>query len=113
MEVIFCDEAENERRAMPMRERQAMIAAVEKLEQVGDRLGSPHSSAVKGAGATLRELRPRGGRSPWRAFYRRIGDVMVVGAIGPEAGVDRRGFNRAVDAAVVRLAGFEERYRNA
>jgi len=113
VEVIFCDEAETERRAMPARERQAMLAAIEKLRQFGDRLGSPHSSAVLGAGATLRELRPRGGRSPWRAFYRRFGDVIVVGAIGPEAEVDRRGFQRAAEAAIARLATFEERMRNA
>ena len=108
MDVAYCAEAEAELSKLPARERAAMLAAVEKLAVLGDRLPAPHSSAVKGVTATLRELRPRGGRSPWRAFYRRIGDLMVIGAIGPEAQVDARGFNRAVAAAVRRLEEFEE-----
>jgi hypothetical protein len=56
--------------------------------------------AVRGG---VRELRPRGGRSPWRPLYRRIGDVFVVLAVGPEAQNDRRGFDRAVSAAEERL----------
>lgn len=83
-----------------------MQHAFEKLEAVGERLGHPHSSAVKGAEG-LRELRPRGGRSPWRAFYRRIEDVMVVAGIGPEAEVDKRGFGRAVKEATDRLSNLE------
>lgn len=90
---------------LPPNERVAMLHAFEKLEVVGERLGHPHSSAVKGAG--LRELRPRGGRSPWRAFYRRIGDVMVVAGIGPEAEVDKRGLGRAVKKATDRLSDLE------
>jgi hypothetical protein len=39
----------------------------------------PHSSAVRGADRH-RELRSRGGRSSWRAFYRRLSDVFVVAA---------------------------------
>ena len=51
----------------------------------------------------MRELRPRGGRSPWRAFYRRVGDVLVISAIGPEAQSNERGFRAAVERAVRRL----------
>lgn len=47
-------------------------------------LGFHHTSAVQGF-AGLRELRPRAGRSPWRAMYQRVGDVFVIAAIGPEA----------------------------
>ena len=108
MEVVFCAEARKELAALPTRERIAMNAAIEKLSVFGERLSPPHSSAVKGVRSTLRELRPRGGRSPWRAFYRRIGDVMVIGAIGPEAQVDSRGFNRAASTAIERLDSFEE-----
>ncbi len=83
-----------------------MDHAFEKLEALGVRLPFPHQSDVQGAEG-VRELRPRGGRSRWRAFYRRIGDAMVVGAVGPEAKVDRRGFRRAVRLAARRLDALE------
>jgi hypothetical protein len=91
--VEFHPDARPEFRAVPASERLAMQAAVKKLEDHGDRLGAPHTSQVKGA-RSLRELRPRSGRSPWRAFYRRVGDVLVVAAFGPEALVDQQGFDR-------------------
>ena len=91
---------------LPEREREAMLHAREKLDVAGDRLGFPHSSAVQGADR-LRELRPRAGRSPWRAFYRRAGGDIVIAAIGAEANADPRGFRQAVRAAEDRLAGFE------
>jgi hypothetical protein len=74
------------------------------------RLGYPHSSRVRGA-ADLRELRPRAGRSPWRAFYRRIGEEMIVAAFGPEAGVDPLAFERAVSTAVRRLDAYDAELR--
>lgn len=84
-----------------------MQNALEKLEVYGDQLPHPHSSKVKGA-STLRELRPRSGKSAWRAFYRRIGAVMVIGAIGPEARSDPTGFRQAIRAADDRLNAWEE-----
>jgi hypothetical protein len=59
------------------------------------------------APTTLRELRLKGGRSRWRAFYRRVGDRLVVAALGPEAQADRYGFERAVTVACDRLEGLE------
>jgi hypothetical protein len=56
---------------------------------IGPLLGYPHTSAVRGAPA-LRELRPRAGRSAYRALYRQIGEVFVVAAVGPEAQSDPR-----------------------
>ena len=47
-------------------------------------------------------------RSPWRALYRRLGDGLVVLAIGPEAQHDKRGFDRAVRLAEDRLKEIEE-----
>lgn len=82
-----------------------MINAMKKLEAGGVTLGAPHTSQVKGS--TLRELRPRRGRSPYRALYRRIGETMVIGAIAPEAEVNRRGFERAVRRAEARLVQIE------
>lgn len=100
-------EAERERSTLPKTEIGAMINADAKLKALGPALGYPHSSAVRGA-PDLRELRPRGGRSPWRAFYRQVGAGFVVAAVGPEAQMDPRGFRRACQAAVRRLAEIEE-----
>lgn len=83
-----------------------MENALEKLEVYADRLPFPHSSQVKGA-SHLRELRPRAGRSPWRAFYRRVEDVLVVAAVGPEAQADPVRFRRAVQVAEERLSQLE------
>ena len=100
--------ADEERRALPVAERAAMNAAIEKLRAVGARLPFPHQSQVKGA-KSLRELRPRAGRSPWRAFYRQVAPtVFVIAAIGPEAAVDPPRFRRAIAAAEDRLAASEE-----
>ncbi len=63
-------------------------------------------SAVRGADR-LRELCPRGGRSPWRALYRQVGDEFVVAAVGPEIEVEQRGFAAACRRAEARLAEME------
>lgn len=107
MDVLLHPDAETELSALPSREYRAMQNALDKLEVHGDQLPFPHSSAVQGTG--LRELRPRRGDSPYRAFYRRGGDAMLVGAVGPEASVDRRGFGRAVEAAEERIRELEAR----
>ena len=101
------DDASGERLALLATERNALLHAVGKLEAFGPQLGFPHTSAVQGFPG-LRELRPRAGRSPWRAFYRRLGDVFVIAAIGPEAQVDHRRFEKAARLAMARLAELEE-----
>lgn len=106
MEVLVHAGAADEYRGLPGREQEAMDNAIEKLRALGEQLRFPHSSAVKGV-ERLRELRPRAGRSQWRAFYRFVGDVAVIGAFGPEALVDPRGFQNAVRRATDRLAEFE------
>lgn len=88
------------------REIAALDNAEVKLAALGPALPYPHSSAVRGADR-LRELRPRGGRSPWRALYRQVGDEFVVAAVGPEAEVDQRGFAAACRRAEARLAEME------
>jgi hypothetical protein len=60
-----------------------------------------------GSGGSLRELRPRAGRSPWRCIYQRIDNVFVIGAVGPEAQKNKAGFSGAVSAAKSRLAEIE------
>ncbi len=102
-EVVYHPDAEAERNETPTKERVAIGHVVEKLEALGPDLPYPHQSAVRGSKSGVRELRPRGGRSPWRPLYGRVGDIFVVLAVGPEAEKDRRGFNRAVLAAEERL----------
>ena len=105
--VLFHPDAEDERRVLPARERVALDNAVEKLKEIGPTLGYPHTSDVRGAD-DIRELRPRQGRSAWRAFYREIGGTIVVGSIGPEAESRPRAFVKAVRKAETRLGDVEE-----
>lgn len=107
MPVRMRPEAEEEFLALEHREREAMENAIRKLIAAESRLRFPHCSAVMGLSAELRELRPRQGRSRFRAFYRRVGADMVVAARGPEAHVDRQGFERAVARALSRLSDEE------
>jgi hypothetical protein len=102
-EVVYHPDAEAERSKTPTKERTAIAHVVEKLEALGPDLPYPHQSAVRGSKGGVRELRPRSGRSPWRPLYRRIGDVFIVLAVGPEAESNRRGFDKAVSAAEERL----------
>ena len=101
MDVRFHPAVLRELECLPPRERVAVLNAVEKLRAVGSQLPYPHSSAVRGG--RLRELRPRAGRSPWRALYVRVEDWIWILAIGPEAEQDRRGFERAGNLAEQRL----------
>lgn len=104
---MFLLEAEQEIAGVSAPERVDLLNAVAKLEALDAHLPFPHQSTVKGALA-LRELRPRSGRSPWRAFYRQLGDVFVIAAIGPEAQVNPRAFERTVRSAISRLDAIEE-----
>jgi hypothetical protein len=53
-------------------------------------------------------LRPRGGRSRWRALYARHEEGFVILAIVPEALVDDHAFNRGVSLAQRRLTSLKE-----
>ncbi|MDQ2877253.1 MAG: type II toxin-antitoxin system RelE/ParE family toxin [Actinomycetota bacterium] len=105
--VVYLPEAEQERGKLPGTERAALYNAVRKLEAIGPSLPYPHSSDVRGVQG-LRELRLRAGRSAWRALYRQAGDVFVIAAVGPEAQHDPRGFSRACEQALRRLAELDE-----
>jgi hypothetical protein len=103
-QVRYHPKAHAEANAVPRQERKAIDSAVDKLASLGPSLPFPHSSKVMGnPRGSLRELRPRAGRSPWRCIYGRVEDVFVIGAVGPEAQKDKAGFNRAVRAAERRL----------
>lgn len=105
--MLVHPDADTELNKVPAKERVAIVNALEKLRVAGPALGYPHTSLVRGAYG-VRELRPRQGRSPWRAFYRQIGQSLVVGAIGPEADVDPKDFKRAVRIAERRLDDVED-----
>ena len=105
--VVYHPKASDEEKQLPAREREALQRAVEKLIALGPSLGYPYSSGVVSADR-LRELRPRAGRSRWRALYRQIGDVFVIAAVGPEAQVNKHGFKRTIDAAERRLDEIKE-----
>ena len=104
--VVDHPDAEAEYRRLNTREAVAVDNAVDKLKSAGPRLPYPRSSDVRGADK-LRELRPRGGRSVTRVLYRQLGDVFVIGAYGPEAQHDPRGFKKACQDAERRLNGVE------
>jgi hypothetical protein len=105
--VVYHPEAELEYHALSVVDRSAVDNAVRKLETYGPTLPYPHQSAVRGS-VSIRELRPRGGRSRVRPLYRRFADTFVIGAVGPEAQVDPRRFERAVRSATTRFAEIEE-----
>lgn len=104
MNVVTLEAAKAELLALPLPERKALENARLKLETFGTRLGYPHTSQVKGF--PLRELRPRQGRSPWRALYQVVGDALVIAAIAPEALHDPRGFQRAATTAIERIEAY-------
>jgi len=82
------------------REATAIDHAVRKLEALGPALGYPHQSAIRGSRLALRELRPRAGRSRWRALYVRVDATsFAILAIAPEAQLDQVGFARSVRRA--------------
>ena len=93
------------------KERVAIAHVIEKLQVSGPALRSPHQSAVMGEeGSGLRELRPRRGRSRWRPLYRRMdGRLFAILAVGPEAEIDKAGYDRAVRVAKQRLGRLEKR----
>ncbi len=98
--VLWHPEALEERESIrDVREIAAMSGVIEKLRVDGPTLTYPHQSAVMGSSG-LRELRPKRGRSRWRPIYCRLGGALfAILAVGPEAGIDRSGYTRAVGAA--------------
>jgi phage-related protein len=107
MRVEFVPEAFNELQALPEKERRAIFSGINKLREIGDQLSYPHSSLVL-RGTRLREVRPRAGRSPWRALYQRMNDRIMIAAICPEANHDPRGFARGIANATARLVQVKE-----
>lgn len=106
-DVRYHPAAEAEFQALATNDRNAVDNAVKKLEAYGPALPYPHQSAVGGS-RPPRELRPRGGRSRVRPLYQRFANTFMIGAVGPEAQVDPKGFDRAVRLATNRLAEIEE-----
>jgi Phage derived protein Gp49-like (DUF891) len=107
--VVWHPGADAELRLAPVADQVAMLHAAQKLAAEGPNLRFPHQSAVRGdEGKGLRELRPRSGRSVWRPLYRRVADIYMIVAIGPEADVDPAGFAAAGTRGNERLAALED-----
>lgn len=105
---MYLPKAVAEYRELPHREQAALDNAVAKLAVIGPSLGYPHTSDVR-TEPGIRELRPRAGRSPWRALYRQASEAtVVIAAVGPEAQHDAKRFRRACRHAAARLAEREE-----
>jgi hypothetical protein len=82
--VIYAPEAAAELARMKSKQEfNAMLRAVAKLQDLGERLVPPHMKSLAGprAGA-LCELRPKQGQTDWRAIYRRMGQFYAILAIG-------------------------------
>lgn len=91
-------------------ERRAIFNAVEKLREVGERLAPPHMKPLQGKLANgLRELRPRQGRSDWRALYCRYGSVYVVLAFDRHDNFPRLVARAQTRAALYVWLGLDER----
>ncbi len=98
-----------ELRCSDPREFSAVLNARRMLAECGPLLDYPHTSAVRGSGLGLRELRPRAGRSRYRVLYRRFGDVLVLLSLAPEAQHQPRGFAQAIARAEERARTMIER----
>src|SRR5260370_36775232 len=95
--VLYHPEAEPELDELPVQERVAVLHAAEKLAALGPDLRYPHQSEVRD-GDGLRELRPRAGRSRWRAFYQQHGETHLIAATARQAEGAKRGLLPAVRA---------------
>lgn len=103
--VIYDPDAVNELVTLvkSKEEYRALINAVLKLRNLGERLEPPHMKLLKGNTASgLRELRPKQGRSDWRAIYRRAGSVYVILAIDRHAN-----FKSLIARAQIRAQRYE------
>lgn len=101
--VIYDPDAVVDLLAMKSKEEhRALLNAVRKLDELGEQLGPPHMKPLKGdRAATLCELRPRQGRSDWRAIYRQAGNFYVILGIGR---------HKDFDALIERAQARAERY---
>jgi hypothetical protein len=84
-------------------EHRALLNAVRKLSELGERLGPPHMKPLKvEPGSSLRELRPRQGHSDWRAVYRRAGGIYAILAIDR-----RKNFASLIERAQARAERYD------
>lgn len=82
----------------------SILNAVVKLRELGERLHPPHMKLLQGTAAGgLRELRPKRGRSDWRAIYRRAGSSYVILAVDRHAN-----FNSLIARAQARSARYDK-----
>jgi len=80
-------------------EKKAIDLVVGLLRVQGVGLGAPYSSSIKGARFPLRELRPKRGASPLRAFYAFAPRRNVLLLIGGDKSGDNRFYTRMIARA--------------
>lgn len=80
-------------------DRKAVFNVVQKLQDLGPDLPSPHMKSLKGE-ADLFELRPKQGACEARPLYARLGGRFVVLAVAAK----KKDFDRAVAEATQRLS---------
>jgi len=95
-EVVATDEFDAWYQGLAEEDALAVTRAVDRLAQLGVRLGFPHSSAIKGSKHALRELRVQSGGRPIRILYAfdpRRQAVLLIGG-------DKSGDNRFYELMV-------------
>lgn len=80
-------------------EQGAVISVVTKLEIAGVSLGRPHTGHLEGTEEPLRELRPKGGRSPLRIVYAFDPMRSAILLIGGDKSGDPRFYDRLIRLA--------------
>jgi hypothetical protein len=85
--------------ALTTAEKKALDLVIGLLRVQGVGLGSPYSSAIKGASFALRELRPKQGASPLRVFYAFAPRRNVLLILGGDKAGDNRFYRRAIPKA--------------
>lgn len=89
-------------------ETKAIEHAIVVLQTMGPRVGFPHTSAVRTSNqVTLRELRPRRGRSRHRVLFATRRGQCILLALAPEANHRPRAFRQAVLDAYQRIMEFD------
>lgn len=105
-QVLWHPDAQKERKTLVKNQDElvAIRAATIKLKELGTSLSSPHQSKVRGTKTNIRELRPRGGDSPWRCLYSQVGSrTLLILAVAHDGQTDKRRFKQALGRAERRL----------
>lgn len=99
MEVVTTDDFSEWFAELDVKDTEAVVRVVTRLEEAGVHLGFPHCSAIEGSQAKLRELRVQSQGKPLRIFYAFDPERDAVLLIGGDKTGDGRFYERMVPAA--------------